>query len=249
MNTQAKKTKNKKSHIFLKIFSLVLTIALIALAVYLGDYYKADDDAIAAFLPDDATISEDNGMIILEPDNPVAGLIFYPGGKVEYTAYIPLMHACYERGIMCVLVEMPFNLAVFDVSAADGIKEQFPHIENWYIGGHSLGGSMAAAYLSDHSGSFEGLVLLGSYSTQDLSKSGLSVLSVYGTNDNVMNKEKYDSSKSNLPSNFTEVIIEGGCHSYFGMYGKQDGDGSPEISNSEQIYITADAILDFVSFN
>ena len=108
---------------------------------------------------------------------------------------------------------------------------------------------MAAAYLSDHSGSFEGLVLLGSYSTQDLSKSGLSVLSVYGTNDNVMNKEKYDSSKSNLPSNFTEVIIEGGCHSYFGMYGKQDGDGSPEISNSEQIYITADAILDFVSFN
>ena len=62
------------------------------------------------------------------------GLIFYPGGKVEYKAYEPLMKALASEGVMCVLVEMPFHLAVLDVNAAEGIQEMYPDIKNWYIG-------------------------------------------------------------------------------------------------------------------
>ncbi len=95
-------------------------------------------------------------FVIIASVVPVAaGLIFYPGGKVEYTAYQPLMAACAERDILCVLVEMPFNLAVFDINAADGIQEQYPEVGHWYIGGHSLGGSMAASYLSKHTEKFD----------------------------------------------------------------------------------------------
>ena len=102
---------------------------------------------------------------------------------------------------------------------------------------------MAASYISDHAQDYEGLILLGSYSTADLSDTDLKVLSVFGSEDKVMKCEKYDKYKSNLPNDFTELIIDGGCHAFFGMYGAQDGDGIPTITNEEQIRITAENIL------
>lgn len=148
------------------------------------------------------------------PTAPRAGLIFYPGGKVQYEAYAPLMEACAEQGLLCVLLHMPGNLAVLDVNAAEGIPEEYSHIESWYMSGHSLGGSMAASYLSRHPDDFEGLILLAAYSTADLKDSGLSVLSVYGSEDGVMNRNSYETYRENLPADFTEFIIPGGCHAY-----------------------------------
>lgn len=147
---------------------------------------------------------------------------------------------------MCVLVKMPCNLAVLDINAADGIQEKYPEIEDWYIGGHSLGGSMAASYLANRTDDYEGLILLGSYSTADLSDTSLEVLSVYGSEDLVLNHEKYAKNRSNLPEGFTEIVIDGGCHAYFGMYGVQDGDGTPAITNEEQITRTVDSIAQFM---
>lgn len=235
----------RKRKIFIIATSVVLTLAIIvgACAIYLGDYYRADNEAIGAFLPQGATWNEESGRIVFEPEEATKGFIFYPGGKVEFTAYIPLMQACAEEGILCVLVEMPFNLAVFDVNAADGIQKDYPEIEEWYIGGHSLGGSMAASYLADNADDYEGLILLGSYSTADLSDTDLAVLSVFGSEDKVMNREKYEDNKSNLPSDFTEFVIDGGCHAYFGMYGAQTGDGTPTITNEEQIRLTVENIV------
>lgn len=236
----------RKRKIFIIIASVVLTLAIIvgACAIYLGDYYRADHDAIDAFLPQGTTWKEEpDGTIIFEPEGATKDLIFYPGGKVEYTSYVPLMQVCAENGILCVLVEMPFNLAVLDINAADGIQKEYPEIENWYIGGHSLGGSMAASYLANNAEDYEGLILLGSYSTADLSDTDLDVLSVFGSEDTVMNREKYEENKSNLPSDFTEYVIEGDCHAYFGMYGAQDGDGVPTITNEEQIRLTVENIV------
>ncbi len=231
--------------------SVILVIALIigACSVYLSDYYRSDENAISAFAPmnevDFRTL--ENGNIIFEAEDAKAGFVFYPGGKVDNNAYKPLMAALAEKGVTCVLVEMPFNLAVLDINAAEGIIEQYPDIEKWYIGGHSLGGSMAATYLSDDSNGFDGLVLLGSYSTADLSNTDLDVLSIYGSEDRVMNREKYDSNRSNLPNGFTEIVIEGGNHAGFGMYGAQDGDGDSSITSEEQIMITADEILKLIN--
>lgn len=243
MNFLADKRKRK---IFIITTSIVLALAMIvgACAIYLGDYYRADNEAISVFLPQGTTWKEEqDGRIVFEPEGAEKGFIFYPGGKVEYNAYIPLMQACAEEGILCVLLEMPFNLAVLDVNAADGIQKEYPGIEEWYIGGHSLGGSMAASYLADHAEDYEGLILLGSYSTADLSDSDLAVLSVFGSEDEVMNREKYDKYKSSLPGDFTEYVIDGGCHAYFGMYGAQNGDGTPAITNEEQIRITVENIV------
>ena len=246
MNFSQDKQK-KKRFIIIGAVILALVIVVGACVVYLADYYRADSEAIGAFLPEGATWKEGpDGVIAFEPEGATEGFIFYPGGKVEYTAYIPLMQECAERGILCILIEMPFNLAVFDVNAAEGIRDEYPEIESWYIGGHSLGGSMAASYLANNVDDFAGLVLLGSYSTSDLSESDLEVLSVYGSEDKVMNRDKYKENVSNLPSGFTELVIDGGCHAGFGMYGAQDGDGVPRITCEEQIRLTAEAIAEMM---
>ena len=239
----------RKRKIFIIVTSIVLIIAVLigVCAIYLGDYFKADDEAIGAFLPQGSTWKEEpSGNIVFEPDGATAGLIFYPGGKVEHSAYIPLMQACAQNGILCIIAEMPFHLAVFDINAADGIQKEYPQIEKWYIGGHSLGGSMAASYLEKHTDAYEGLILLGAYSTADLSDAELDVLSIYGSEDQVLNREKYNDNIRHLPKDFKEIVMEGGCHAYFGMYGAQDGDGTPSMTNSEQILQTAAYIAQMI---
>jgi dienelactone hydrolase len=156
----------------------------------------------------------------------------------------PLMQALSEHGVTCVLVEMPFNLAVLDMNAAKGMTDKYPEVDNWYIGGHSLGGSMAASFIADNTDDFDGLILLGSYSTAEVT---LPVLSVYGSEDQVLNREKYDKYKSNINASLTETVIDGGCHAYFGMYGAQDGDGTPSVSNEEQIHLTVEEIIKFIN--
>lgn len=236
--------KHKKLIITLGAVTAVLLAVFISCAIYVNDYYHAEDTAIAAMAgTHNYTVEEYGENIAFIPPKPVAGLIFYPGGKVEHTAYAPLMAEFADNGVLCVLVEMPFRLAVLDMNAADGIQEDFPQIKKWYIGGHSLGGAMAASYISNHEGEFEGLLLLGAYSTVDISDSGLSVISVYGSEDKVLNMEKYEENRGNLPSGFTEFIIAGGCHSYFGNYSRQDGDGEPSISMEEQVGQTVDVFM------
>ena len=243
--------KHKKKFI---IWASAITVALaivIGCAVYVGNYYRVDNEAVAEFLSSEmktAVLSTDgDGHIIATPSEIKAGLIFYPVGKVAAEAYVPLMVALAERGILCVLTPMPYNLAVLDVNAAKGVQDKFPEVESWYIGGHSLGGSMAASYLSDNTDDFDGLILLGSYSTKDVSD--CRVITILGSEDEVTNMKKYEKYKVNIPLGCEEVLITGGNHAYFGMYGEQKGDGRATITPAEQIIRTAGRIAGFIAGN
>lgn len=242
-----RKISRKAKIVIISVAATLLLLVGVA-AAYVGDYYRADNDAIDAYLPlnlIETRITEDGYTAFLAKDA-LAGVIFYPGGKVEARAYAPLMAELALRGITSVLVEMPCNLAVLDMNAADGIPDEFPDIENWYMVGHSLGGSMAASYVAGHKDEMSGLILLGAYSTADLSESGLRVMCMHGTEDGVMNREKHDGYLRNLPVGTPDIEIEGGCHAYFGMYGEQSGDGEPTITLIEQITLTANYIADFI---
>lgn len=240
----------KKRHFTLKtiIPAIVLLLAILAagFGLYISDYYHADAAAQAALQSDAAvtvTNQKDGSWLFSPQGTPVrAGLIFYPGGKVECTAYAPLLHELTADGVLCVLVKMPGNLAVLDANAADGLAAQYPEVIHWYIGGHSLGGAMAASYAGKHADELDGLVLLAAYSTADLTDSGLQVFTAYGSEDGVLNREKYAANRANLPPDTVEYILDGGCHAGFGAYGAQKGDGTPRISAAEQTALTADAI-------
>lgn len=229
---------------------LLITLAVFvglcaAVAIYLGTYYRADMDAVYAMAEKSETSFGiwGDGTRVFKPEGEWdTALIFYPGGKVECDAYWPLLTRCAENGIACMLVEMPGNLAVLDVDAAQRVMERYPEVAHWYLGGHSLGGSMAAAFTAD-TDRVEGLVLLAAYSTEPVE---VPVLSIYGSEDGVMNREKYDKYRGNLPADFEEHILQGGNHAGFGFYGPQKGDGEATISRDEQIGQTAQLIAAFL---
>ena len=241
--------KQKKSILHKIVFCILAILLVIAgvFGIYINDYYHAHEPASAALQSDTlVTVSEQDGSWVFAPEEPVAGLIFYPGGKVENTAYAPLLQDLAADGVLCVLVKMPCNLAVLDMNAADGIAGKFPHIDSWYIGGHSLGGAMAASYAAKHSDAWDGLVLLAAYSTADLTNSSLRVYTTYGSEDGVLNREKLEANRGNLPKDTVEMGINGGCHAGFGSYGHQKGDGVPTISAEEQQQQTADAVAAWI---
>ena len=158
--------KHKKPRILAAILLCLLAVGVL-FGVYVGDYYHADAAAEAALLSDDSvTVTQENGSWVFAPDTPTAGLIFYPGGKVENTA--------------------------------------------------------------------------------NLTGSRLRVYSTYGSEDGVLNREKYETDRSNLPANTTEVVIDSGCHAGFGSYGPQAGDGTPTISGEDQQQQTADALASWM---
>lgn len=231
------------------LISLIVLILIAAAAVYAADYYRADEAAGSSITDPAPGIRVETGKrrIAFIPDNPEAGLIFYPGGKVEYTAYAPLMEKLAEKGVLCVILKMPFNLAVLDANAAEGVADDYPEVDHWAVGGHSLGGAMAASYAAKHPGSADALVLLAAYSTSDLTGTGMKVISIYGTEDGVMNAGSYEKYRGNLPADFSETVIDGGCHSYFGNYGLQKGDGEPFISREEQQDLTASTVAGLIS--
>ncbi len=228
------------------IISGLLLAVVLACGIYINDYYRAEPEAMAAFSENtEITVLQEENAFAFLPEDPVAGFVFYPGGKVEHISYAPLMLALAEKGILCVVPQMPANLAVLDMDAAEEIPGQFPEVERWYIGGHSLGGSMAANFVSRHD-DYEGLVLLAAYSTADLQDTDLAVCSIYGSEDRVLDLEKYSEYRDNLPENTMEVLLQGANHAGFGSYGHQDGDGMSILDVGEQIAQTAGLIAEFM---
>ena len=228
----------------------LVTIAALSFFIYVSGYSRADDIAVAALQSGDGVaVSQENGCIVFQPEGtkPKAGLIFYPGGKVETAGYAPLMRAVAERGYACVLPKMPFNLAVFDANAADRLIKAYPEISSWFVGGHSLGGSMAASWCAGNLDRCGGLVLLASYSASDLSRSGLPVLVITGSKDGVLNRAKFESSRANLPADAQFLEIAGGNHAQFGDYGQQKDDGDAGITASQQQVAAAEAIDSFIT--
>ena len=229
------------------IAAAMILAAAVSLRAYAADCYPAGTEALAAMESGlGVTVTETGNLTVFAPENPAAGFVFYPGGKVEHRAYAPLMQALAQEDVLCVLVKMPLNLAVLNADAAEGILKQYPRIDAWYIGGHSLGGSMAAAWASENAQDVEGLALLAAYSTADLKETDLEVLSIYGSEDGVLNMENYARYRPNLPGDTTEVIIYGGNHARFGCYGPQEGDGEAYVSWEEQQAATVRSLLELI---
>lgn len=234
---------------------IIITVLLLALAGgcvwYVNDYYHVTDrDGAMSDTPVVKVVKTSTGYLYDGPGEDTA-LIFYPGAKVQDIAYAPLLKELAENGVDCYLVHMPGNLAIFGVNKAEEVLREAAAgeggYEHWYLAGHSLGGAMAASFAAAHSGELEGLIFLGAYSTKDLSGTDLRVLSLYGSEDQVLNREKLTESHALMPADFTEYVIKGGNHAQYGDYGAQKGDGTATITAEEQRDIVTEKILTFIS--
>lgn len=213
----------------------VVVIAALAVifVVYTSDYYKADETAVKALASDEtvAVSQTEYGWLFDGPSEETA-LVFYPGAKVEETAYAPFLRSLAESGVDVCLVKMPFHLAFFGKDKATAIIESGAW-QQWYIGGHSLGGAMAASYAADHPDALDGVVLCAAYPTKALDEDLTEVL-IYGSEDGVLNLTKVSEGAQYAPPDLAEHIIDGGNHAQFGNYGEQSGDGTAAISADEQ---------------
>lgn len=232
--------KQKKLSLFKKVLlGIVVLLVLLAGAFfwYVSDYCRAEDIAVSVLAQDDGITVQDN-LTILSPFSPTdTAMIFYPGAKVEAIAYLPLLDQIRQTGVACILVDMPFHMAIFDVNAAQDVIAQFPEFEHWYIAGHSMGGAMASQFAADHPDEVDGLILLGAYLYGDYPTDD--TLTIYGSlNQSVEDKLGY-----------TENVVEiaGGNHAQFGNYGAQKGDPPATISAAEQQAQTVSAIQTFIA--
>lgn len=232
--------KKKRLRRILLVTAAVLAVCVAGFLIYASDYYRADGVAAAVMQRGDAVETKGN-LTILKPTVPTdIGLIFYPGAKVEETAYLPILEKIrQECGITCVLVKMPLHMAIFDPNAADDAMRQVPGIRHWYVGGHSMGGAMAGAYASKHPNKVSGLILMGAYLYGDYPPA--KSLTIYGTRN--ADLEKHIDYTENI------VKIKGGNHAQFGNYGPQRGDRKAAISRESQQAQAVAAVAEFLEKN
>lgn len=240
-----KKKKSLKFKILTGI-AILLLLVVSAFFIYVGSYYKASPLAVDSSESDSIVKVEENGDILFEPvsNDKQTGFIFYPGAKVEPAAYAPLAKEIASNGYTVIIAKMRFNLAILSPNRADNIISNYKSIDNWVIGGHSLGGVMASNYALENE-KIKGLVLLASYpqSKTELTNSPLKVLSLWGSNDKVADLSKVKEAKSVMPSDSEFIEIKGGNHGGFGDYGHQKGDGKSTITNTQQIMDTSRDIV------
>lgn len=226
----------------IKIGIIIIIVLVIAYAAFTFLSYNHAQDSATKYLNGTSEVSVvkiDNGLFVDGHGNDTA-FIFYPGAKVEYTSYLPMLCDLASEGVDCYVVQMPFNFAIFGENEADSIINS-TNYSHYILSGHSMGGYVASSYMA-HSGKGDGLVLLAAYPTEKISKPALSI---YGSDDGVLNYKSYNESKP-LMDNLTEVIIDGGNHAQFGYYGNQSGDNPSKITPEKQQGQSVDEIVKFI---
>jgi surfactin synthase thioesterase subunit len=189
----------------------------------------------------DAITETTQEYIYVASESPKAVVIYYPGGLVEASAYIPFGIALTAFHVDVYILKMPLNIAFLGLhKGLDVIKESTLPV---YLMGHSLGGVAMSMVYDTYQDDVDGLIYLASYPANDLSDVETKVLSIYGTQDNILDMEAYVDAKTLLPSHTAYHVIAGGNHAYFGNYGFQKGDGEACITRLEQQKSTIDAII------
>lgn len=238
------------------LIAILILIVLLggALLLFLNQEAPANSINFEAMESDALVrVSENKDVIIFEPTTMKShkALVYYQGANVAPESFAYAARKIAEAGIHVFLVKMPFSLAIFDIGAAYSYPEQYPEIESWALGGFSLGGSSASFALANKESRYEALVLYASYTDEkhSLRDKALRVLSLSGSNDGLATPQDIEKSKTLLPADTTYLVIPGGNHTQFALYGNgkiQKGDNKASLSAMEQQRIVIDATVNFL---
>jgi len=233
------------------LFSLVL---LIAVSAFFGLRWATSarpplPEALEAMESDDLVAVSDRPWLTFSPI-PVTsetGFVFYPGGRIDPRGYAPLMRAIASSGVLVVVPEMPINMAPFRPNVADEIIAAYPDIHHWVIGGHSVGGTMAAQYTDSHRDAIAGLAIWASYPADnaDLADAGIPVVLIYGSHDPRVD-DGIARRRHLLPADTRYVRIDGGDHHQFGSYAIKPQEHHATIDRAAQQEQTIEETLSLI---
>ena len=202
--------------------------------------YSAAPPALAAMTSDDTlTVTETPSQIVMTPTGipSEVGVLFQPGALVDARAYAAVLRPLAENGHIVVIPKQPFGIAFLSTGAFSSARTEHPTVDRWVLGGHSLGGVVAAtdaqSFSKEPGDPVAGVLFFASYPASDMSTLPTPVLSIFASNDGLATPEKVSASKAMLPKDTTFTVIKGGVHANFGDYGPQAGDGEPTVSRDE----------------
>lgn len=226
----------------------VLVLVVGGLLVYANvGRMAAEAEPLTAVEGDPAIeLTNEDGAYVLRPAEGASneGLIFIPGAKVDPLGYASMLAGLVRDGVTVVITQPTLGLAILDLRGPAAFTVLAPDVDEWAIGGHSLGG-VRACQLAGSDG-VEKLILVGSYCATDLSGTEIDVLSISGTEDGLSTPEKIEDAWDLLPADAESVVIEGANHASFGSYGPQSGDGEATIA-VDQVHAQVDeAMLSFL---
>ncbi len=203
--------------------------------------------AMAALASDSRVQVQLTPWYLFQPaqEKPQVGMILYPGGRVDPRSYAPAARAIAAQGYLVVIIPMPLNMAFFAPDRASDVIAAYHEISTWAIGGHSLGGAMAANFVRRNPSLVQGLFLWAAYPAggDDLSRQAVETASISASLDGLATPDEIQASVAMLPLSTAWTVIEGGNHAQFGWYGEQPGDNSPAISREAQQQQVVDATL------
>nr|WP_242705587.1 alpha/beta hydrolase [Pontibacillus sp. ALD_SL1] len=145
--------------VLLVVGGLLVAIAITGY-VYLQPY-EPSERALQALTTDEGIEMKDKSdwISFIPEQMKETTILFYPGGLVEPKSYAPLAHQLAEEGYPTYILKMPLNLAVLAQDKANGVIQQDAN-RSYVIGGHSLGGAMAARYAAENGEVLDGVFLL-----------------------------------------------------------------------------------------
>lgn len=238
---------NKKRVILALVLGIFLSFGIFTF-VYLREESKSlIDEKMALKDISNVKIEVSDKLIELSPKEKTdIGIIFYPGGKVDFKAYMRIGSLISQHGYKVYIPKMPFNLAMFGKGKAKDIIENNPDIKKWYLSGHSLGGAIVAEFYKNNPDKVKGLIFLASYPNFDMSNKQVKVLGIFASEDGLIDKEKREKKLVNFPKGSEIFIVEGGNHAGFGSYGIQKNDKRAIISAEKQQKIVSEEINKFI---
>ncbi len=236
----------------LRGIGLVASCAVLVLTWWLIPY-SAAPAALAAMTSNDVlTVTETPTRIVLTPPGIPngTGVFFQPGALVDARAYAAVLRPLAENGHTVVIPKQPFGIAFLSTGAFTSAQTQHPLVKRWVLGGHSLGGVVAAmdaqSFAKEVDDPVAGILFFASYPATDMSALALPVLSISASNDQLATPEKIEAAKATLPKDAFFTTIEGGVHADFGDYGPQRADGEPTISRDDARAHISSASLAFI---
>jgi hypothetical protein len=217
-------------------FTLIITLIIGTAGLVSWATFSAQEATERAVMVlNDNDIHLEDGLLVFRSNSTTdRGLIYYPGGFVDPEAYAVTAQGIADAGYLVVIPKMPLNLAFMGINRADEIRTEFPEINSWVIGGHSLGGAMAAEYAKNNVNNLDGLIMFASYPAnyEDFVGFPIPILTIIGSIDpGAPKQEAFYETVSDSASIF---VIEGGNHRQFADYSFQRGDGVATISVGEQ---------------
>jgi len=238
----------------LSILGALLIVGWLAALAWLRPF-TAVEPALAA-LESTATVvvTESPTQIVMQPglDPLDVGVLFQPGAKVDARAYAAVLRPLADAGYTVIIPKQPLGIAFLATGAFESARDAHPEIASWIVGGHSLGGTVAAMDADDHDSDatapVRGLVLYASYPASDVSGTlTADVLSLFGTEDALATPADIEASRTSLPQEAAIIPIEGAVHAFFGDYGEQPGDGTPTVPRDVARTEISGQTLDFLT--